>query len=266
MTPEERTRLLTKVGVLRFDPKQARAPKGSAIGGRWVGDGTSSGGVKKLVGRLIGDAVEGHAAESETAAAFTEVMDGTYAGLRVRVQRVDVVHPGRAFVTAKASVLDEDGRKVGDITRTVGRDRDGRLFALHELLELSPQVRGQGFATQFNGHLDDWYRESGVERIELLANIDVGGYAWARQGYDFKNGTVPDSVVERLRDALDMRRWSDDADVREAKDALRRIEAGEHVSAYEISQIGRTHMIEGDDTWIGRDVMLGSDWDGVRWL
>jgi hypothetical protein len=38
-----------------------------------------------------------------------------------------------------------------------------------------------------NRNLYEQYRITGVERIELFANIDIGGYAWARYGFCTKN-------------------------------------------------------------------------------
>lgn len=260
------------------------------------------------------------------------VMDGTYAGFDVRVQRGEVTPDG---IDVWAHIF-AGGKRVGEVHRVVAEDDEGNLFAEHAYLELdkAAAVRGQGFATAFNAHLEEWYRESGVERIELNADIDVGGYAWARAGYDFRDGRVPDDIIDRLVRAAsgderrppysvrwreltleDLRRQGHDEDEidelgpqygyyvvdeatgssvagpfedeREAEDemaylevddvpdevedpavasVLERIDAGESVSAYEISQVGRQPGMGRDDEWPGKTALLGSDWDGVKWL
>lgn len=171
------------------------------------------------------------------------VYEGTFAGLDVRVTSVRVSN-GKVLV--EATIHGRGGGKLGELSRVVGRDSEGNLYAEHRHLELDGSVRGQGFATEFNAALEEWYRESGVDRIEIHADISVGGYAWARAGYDWRDGEVPTSIVDRLR------RKSYDADVREMLD---RIARGDVPTPYEISQLS-----------VGKDILLGSDWLGVKWL
>jgi hypothetical protein len=217
-----------------------------------------------------------------------------------------------------ATILNPAGEKIGKVRRIVATDENGDLYAEHVRLEIKDEnYQGQGFADEFNAALEDWYRDSGVTRIELEADIDVGGYAWARQGYDFRDGEVAEDVVRRVRRAAygpalddyfiadytdsafkDDKRYGtfalfryegDDpfAVFRSYEEAVRardedmanqhgdpvaerllhRIEAGEKISAYEISQLGRRRGQHGREaTWVGKVIMLGSDWYGVRWL
>ncbi|GIG57046.1 hypothetical protein Lfu02_14180 [Longispora fulva] len=109
-----------------------------------------------------------------------ELEDRDFAGLRVKFREADV-HSSR--VTVYMDVFHPDrAEPVGSITREL--IRDGNVVeAQHVTLKLDANVRGAGFARAFNDHLENWYVESGVERISLRAAMNVGGYAWAREGY-----------------------------------------------------------------------------------
>jgi hypothetical protein len=100
------------------------------------------------------------------------------------------------------AIYGADGQRIGRAVRQIGVDENGNTYARHELLKIGKEVRGQGFAQTFNRHLEDWYRKSDVQRIELRADVDVGGYAWSRAGYTWHDGTVPESVRRRLLEAM----------------------------------------------------------------
>ncbi|MFY1588694.1 hypothetical protein ACN267_29860 [Micromonospora sp. WMMD734] len=138
---------------------------------------------------------------------FADQLDGReFAGLRVRVELDDPysVSVHRDEVVVRAAVHDPDGVPVGRVVRSFHRDHDGSLFVEHVSLKLSERVQGQGFAREWNGHLTDWYRYSGVERVEVHAASTVGGYAWARDGFDWASNTGhrAEGVLDRLRDEL----------------------------------------------------------------
>lgn len=302
------------------------APAGTSIGGQFVrrilkGDLPSdrpdpSANVSrktKLAGEMLDDLDD-----SDVRQDVHRVFGGTYAGLEVRVGRLDGDEGG---MEVAFTIHDATGAEVGKGRRVVARDESGNLYAQHKLLELGPSVRGQGFATEFNAALEDWYRESGVERIELHADIDVGGFAWARQGYDWRDGRVPDKIRSLVESLAPKRYDRTDFDMVDAEDLspqtrehlgvpdggvvvygpggrlvgafetrydgllgmdeaitelnpvddftdiLERLEAGIPVSPYEISQIGWEPGMSGPDaTWPGKEILLGSDWYGVKWL
>jgi hypothetical protein len=134
-----------------------------------------------------------------------------------------------------------------------------------------------------------------VDHIKVHANIDVGGYTWASQGFDFESQWDADSVLDRLREKVaeyderidELRELADEAEeagnadqgaryrreiesledqVNAAQDILNEADrsafgADGFPNAYEISQVGRG---AGMTSWIGKDAMLGSDWQGVK--
>lgn len=156
-------------------------------------------------------------------ATFGRWMEGDFAGLRVVVTRADVDWRFGG-VRVQGSIRNAEGKSIGRFSRAFGRDEDGRLYVVHELLKVQRQYQGAGFQAQFNGNLLDWYRRSGAAYVKVGANIDVGGYTWARAGYDF--ATVYDALdlFSRLQNrlaevaGLPLRqlRWLDDARTRPA--------------------------------------------------
>ncbi|WP_309501086.1 hypothetical protein [Saccharopolyspora gloriosae] len=146
----------------------------------------------------IDDLIPRDGAEFDAAEISDQVkrsIDGTYAGLRVDVHDVSV-QSDTIGVTGK--IFDSSGSQVGNFTRDLHRTADG-LMANHRMLRLDEGVRAGGFARTFNESMEGWYRSSGVSAIKLHANIDVGSYAWARQGYDF---AIQDQAVEKIRPRL----------------------------------------------------------------
>lgn len=115
-------------------------------------------------------------------------------------------HKGMA--TKVRSVLDIDGRyavsgdiihqgeNVGVFMRTLA-PRSRKVH--HDLFSIEPPYQGRGFGTKFNEHMFRQYRENGYESIELLANLEVGGYAWAKQGFRPKGPREVENIVTMAR-------------------------------------------------------------------
>jgi hypothetical protein len=247
---------------------------------------------RPLLGELIVDAWQGITArEPFIVDAAKWVFEGDFGGLTTEVK---VVTPTPHSLAVYGDIYDPDHNQVGEFARDYRRDpNDGTLTAHHAYLKLERDVQGQGFAEEFNNHVEAWYRESGVDAIELLANIDVGGYAWARSGYDFATVNDAIAIIGKLEDKLGIYEGqaellrldidAGDGDIAELTAELNRIEeqvlAGEAIveaaqthafgelgypTAYEISQAGRWAGATREDEWIGKSAMLGSSWNGVK--
>ncbi|WKU08265.1 glycosyltransferase [Micromonospora sp. HUAS LYJ1] len=234
-------------------------------------------------------------------------LDGReFAGLRLRLDLADEysVSVHRDQVIVRADIVDPERGSVGRVVRVFQRDHDGTLFVEHTSLRLAESVQGRGFAREWNAYLEDWYRESGVQRIEVHAASTVGGYAWARDGYDWApdTGHRADAVLDRLRaelrevdadialadratdgpvdpDRLRARYGTTDPQ-RVLAEAYRQREAGREIldraarhpfgssrypTPFEISQAGWGEHHQGRDAaWIGKRALLGADWKGVK--
>jgi len=193
-----------------------------------------------------------------------------------------VVSSNVTYRTARIDgiVLDANGNRVGTFIRTLRRGDDGKLIAHHSSLDLKSTVQGSGFAARFNSQLFDFYRRSGVDRVTVFADDDIGGYTWAAQGFDFADARAASGfrtdMRSRIRNEFSgpnlygaaQRMGVDPQDlddqVTHFEALLARAENGEHIKAFEFSQVGRQPGQGGRNAiWLGKKLMLGSSWNGV---
>lgn len=185
--------------------------------------------------------------------------------------------------------------KIGDdsnaayFERYFHMDNDGKLVATHEVLQVQDQYQGKGYAQAFNDHLVKWYNETGFDRIEVTAGLEVGPYAWATQGYRLRGVQGGHNrqrwVADRLTriDQVNGIMTNSDPDLKERVRALRKAsEAGEDIQPIHVASLGqddpKLHWRDPNfgDMWPGKAVLVeknyhGSDdrsreWDGVYYL
>lgn len=60
---------------------------------------------------------------------------------------------------------------------------DGNLYVEHSFFDLDENLQGNGFSKNLLSIFFDQYQKAGIKKIELQANLDIGGYAWARYGF-----------------------------------------------------------------------------------
>lgn len=162
-------------------------------------------------------------------------------------------------------ILTSDGKLVGQSER-IWNEHNGELAVYNSLFKIEKDFQGQGLGSGLLRELDNWYIAHGVNHTYLTANIDVGGYAWARSGYDWdpdhyildsnKNNLI--SLVKLGAETLQ--------DPSVFDDILKRMEVfnvGDEgfPTPFEVSQVGWT---KGATTWPGKEVLLNSSWEGVR--
>ena len=70
------------------------------------------------------------------------------------------------------------------LERSIRRNADGLVEARHEMFSIfDKQNQGKGLSKTVLRTFYEEYRKSGVDLIALHANIDVGGYTWAKYGF-----------------------------------------------------------------------------------
>ena len=70
------------------------------------------------------------------------------------------------------------------LTRTFYQRSDGSWEVHHSLFKLKQEIQGKGISREILKGLYDEYKRMGVRYITLDANLDIGGYAWARYGFN----------------------------------------------------------------------------------
>lgn len=225
-------------------------------------------------------AARGGALQRDMETRIQRVVDGEWSGIRTRLStdHSGITHRAsgkQVYITGE--LVGPTGRKVGTFTRRIELEPSGDLVAHHEYLSINSNLRGSGFAEAFNENLLDWYRRSGIKRVYLAAGDEVGGYAWARAGYQFADATAADQftvrAVEKITDALAetrMPRGVTRQQLLDLQDYIQDVRAGRRrADIAEISQFGRRPGQAGRAAvWPGKWLLLGGDawWDGVLYL
>ena len=80
----------------------------------------------------------------------------------------------------KGELHDEEGRPLGTYDRTIDL---ANKQAKSAFLKLKKSAEGKGIAKKLMKGNMEIYRKLGLEKVKVRANIDVGGYSWARYGY-----------------------------------------------------------------------------------
>jgi GNAT superfamily N-acetyltransferase/2'-5' RNA ligase len=185
---------------------------------------------------------------------------GTFAGLEVRDPLVSR-DPGDAFATVRGLIRgrDDDGEEghVGYFER-VFRRCDPTVT--HHVMHLDPHVRGLGFARAFNAQAERAYHAAGYRHIMLTAGDEDGARVWAKAGYDWVDGEMPNDVARDVLNALDgydhlVEDYPgvSDGDIAELGALAQRFDAG----------IAAAELVE---TALGARIMSNHGWRGVKAL
>lgn len=148
-------------------------------------------------------------------------------------------------------IYDKDGNRIGrSVIEFESDSYNGDNHAYINLLAFEhPSTQGGGFGKRYMSHVEDVLYAMGADYIRLEAALTVGGYFWARAGYDFENVRMLDIMTENL--GLE---WEHRYNQPMPKPILNNIE-----HSWDIA------MTKGPDGFkIGKHVMLGSHWMGVK--
>lgn len=182
----------------------------------------------------------------------------------MRAEAYDTEAHGESGVLAHISIKNADGREVGRATRHFHANKEtGEPQVYHTSFNLGRAVRGGGFSSRWLRQMEDRYRDAGIKSIGLTTN-DVGGYAWAKAGFDFESDSSAGVLAAQFEGGLRQQDLSPEVRAR-ADDLLRRARAGgdERPLPVEFAMLGWE---PGAATWPGKQAMIGSSWGGVKEL
>jgi GNAT superfamily N-acetyltransferase len=195
------------------------------------------------------------------------LFDGEYGGgFTVRTDSAAIVKAAGGGKNAEVSAsIYHDGKKVGIVVRGLRDGPDGTHVHNVEML-LSPKYQGHGFASEFTRQTESRLKAAGVQHASLRANQDVGGYAWARKGFDWAKPRDGQDKVGELASWYKDHGRQDPAVTKEIRGLVSRAKdpASPHFpTPYDLSRVGYT---PGAATWPGKEFLLGRGWDGVKKL
>jgi hypothetical protein len=175
-----------------------------------------------------------------------------------------------------------DGNYAGVFQRAIYRDLNTKgIIVSHELLELEPEVQGNGIGSKFYMNAENKYIVNGYEKIAVHAALDQGGYVWAKTGFGWDDGTgLSESGRQAYRNQM-VQRWRDmaenDAQVYEvlSRDVSARTRFNDLVDSLEQKSIDSkdaptpyelASFKSSTGEKIGKIIMQNSNWHGVKFL
>lgn len=159
----------------------------------------------------------------------------------------------------------EQDREIGRFKRRLTADSSGKLVAHNDYIDLAADKHRTGFARGFHNHAVEGLRQLGADRIETLAT-DVGGYSWARLGFDYAVDGVDElsratSRAVEARMAVEMSHAFDEISGSEYASLTPRLI--EHGAVWEPGLLASTQDLLKLEGTLGKRILLGSGWHGV---
>ena len=145
------------------------------------------------------------------------------------------------------------GEKDLDIKRYF-RIKDGKVNVSHDLFMLPKEYQDKGYGKKVLQLYYDQYKKAGVEKIDVLANSTVGGYAWAQYGFCCSKQELLNLVKENATS----KPW------KEASNEIMSIVSdfyshNPNTTPFPMRLISGLH-IKGKH--VGKDLLLGTEWHG----
>lgn len=133
-----------------------------------------------------------------------------------------------------------------NLVRHFYRNNSGRVECHHTLFQLEKTLQGKGISKEVFRKLYQEYRRAGVEVLTVEANIDVGGYTWAKYGF----------YAEDKRAALLAAQYSKHRklaeDIIEEWYRKNRVPSDEPFPMRILAELPN-----------GKEILKGTDWDGI---
>lgn len=186
--------------------------------------------------------------KSEKVIKETYEFDDAETGFSTKVSRIS--SPFGDAKEVAIDITDRNGKSVG--WANVFISANGKEVH-HSEVVMNRRVQGQGFATRQRVKVFESYQKHGVKKITQTAGLDVGGYAWARAGFRFSNAANRRQIADHVRGQA--HRYKKDV-----QDEIGRVAKNPKSEPIDFAMIGHT---AGAKMWPGKEMMLGSSWEGV---
>jgi|SRR3990167_4521384 len=188
------------------------------------------------------------------------VFEDESSGINTNVTSVSLTKSGKIRISGR--VYNAQGDEIGTMVRNLDNnpyDAGIPIITNSVLTITEPSYIGSGFGAKFYKNSEELAMEYGIEAIELNANSEVGGYAWARMGYDFTDRIDRNLIKQSL--SLEYANRYAPAGSDKLKVAMDFHDKLGNITAYEIAS-----MIGPDGYRIGKYILLGRSWKGIKYL
>lgn len=171
-------------------------------------------------------------------------------------------------------VLLEGGESVGTWTRSLnfeGFPEKSEGYAQYELLEIGKEYQNLRLGTKLLVHFDSVMLAAGVTEVRLHANMDIGGYAWAKAGYDWDQSETSEFVPNKEHKLQGrLRKYANEhvdpgGQIKEMINRLNKPYDSNYPTPLEVALLGRDSK-DRSGLWAGKKALLNSKWDAVRRL
>ncbi len=117
-------------------------------------------------------------------------------------KRITIFPNGNANLTYDGEYIDSKGNKQNPYLSRMFRMEDDKKVVYHDVFNLPSELQGKGLSKSVFRELFKSYESMGIDRVEVLANMDVGGYCWGRYGFSAKTSEIKDLVQRRFSEGI----------------------------------------------------------------
>lgn len=145
-----------------------------------------------------------------------------------------------------------DTKKGVMIERFFTVDNENNKRVEHKYFELPKEMQGQGFSKEMFKIFHQQYKNAEIDKITVHANLDIGGYTWAKYGFH----PIKPRDIENISDKCDTLFKTNeitDFEYSHFKKILKSYEENE-VEYFDLNKIANTSY--------GKKLLIGADWRG----
>ena len=173
----------------------------------------------------------------------------------------DIHEPGQMHLTAK---LELDHAMV-TLKRNIdlsNREVEHELFIIHGKKGSEITVQGQGIGKQIFSSSLDLYDHLGVNSIAVHANLDIGGYAWARYGFTPGKEVWNRELKEKIKSRLSSLPKSINETTPGVRVIRKLLESADPSAFGAIAELRDKVVFYGKQYTLGQVLLRGTDWKG----
>lgn len=162
---------------------------------------------------------------------------------------------GNQYVNATVRFSHESGEYMGEVSFHF----KGETHHV-DCIELDKQFNKSGIGSTIYKNLENHLKKMGTKSMSLIANVSVGGYAWAKLGYNFENQKEVEYIKYRIRGQINSD--IDELEKPQYNSLISQLEAAKTAEDFANIELP----LNNEKYRYGKRGMLGSDWTGVKTL